>query len=163
MMISEGKIAGFTGLNIPSDEVLNNCIHCGLCLPVCPTYSLTGLERSSPRGRIRLIKSVAEGKLSLSKEFVYEMYFCLDCQACETACPAGIKIRISGRDSTSTDLPGKTRRHFSSFYQKILLNWLFARHARLKRAVNVIRVFQSFFFERFISLGERIKLFREDF
>ncbi len=74
-----------------SDDLLTQCMHCGLCLSVCPTYALTGLERSSPRGRIRLMKSVMEEKLPISDAFVEEMNFCLDCQACETACPAGVR------------------------------------------------------------------------
>jgi glycolate oxidase iron-sulfur subunit len=72
-------------------DILGQCIHCGLCLPHCPTYALTGLERSSPRGRIRLMKSVAEGEMPISEGFREEMEFCLDCQACETACPAGVQ------------------------------------------------------------------------
>ena len=74
-----------------SDDLITQCMHCGLCLPVCPTYALTGLERSSPRGRIRLMKSVMNGTIPISHTFVDEMNFCLDCQACETACPAGVK------------------------------------------------------------------------
>ncbi len=73
------------------DELLHKCLHCGLCLPVCPTYSITYKEESSPRGRIRLMKSVQDGSLPLSENFVEEMYFCLDCQACQTACPAGVQ------------------------------------------------------------------------
>jgi glycolate oxidase iron-sulfur subunit len=73
------------------DDLLHKCIHCGLCLPVCPTYNLTFKEQSSPRGRIRLMKSVHDGTLPMSDEFVDEMYFCLDCQACQTACPAGVE------------------------------------------------------------------------
>ena len=73
------------------DSVLDHCLHCGLCLPVCPTYALTADERSSPRGRIRLIRSVADGSLALSDAFAEEMHFCLDCQACQTACPAGVR------------------------------------------------------------------------
>lgn len=65
-------------------------MHCGLCLPVCPTYALTGLEKNSPRGRIRLMKSIMDASLPMSDSFMDEMYFCLDCQACQTACPAGV-------------------------------------------------------------------------
>src|SRR6202008_879959 len=72
------------------DDVMHSCIHCGMCLPVCPTYALTQQEQSSPRGRIRLMRSLHDGSLSLGKQFVDEMYFCLDCQACQTACPAGV-------------------------------------------------------------------------
>lgn len=76
---------------LPDDDILQQCMHCGLCLAVCPTYELTKLERSSPRGRIRMVRSVARGEMELSPLFADEMNFCLDCQACETACPAGVK------------------------------------------------------------------------
>lgn len=76
---------------MPHSDILTQCIHCGLCLAVCPTYDITKSERSSPRGRIRLIKELAEGRSEISDTFVQEMNFCLDCQACETACPAGVK------------------------------------------------------------------------
>ena len=76
---------------LPHDDILQQCMHCGLCLATCPTYDLTKMERSSPRGRIFMIKSVARGEMELSETFADEMNFCLDCQACETACPAGVK------------------------------------------------------------------------
>lgn len=76
---------------LPHDDILQQCMHCGLCLATCPTYDLTKMERSSPRGRIFMIKSVARGEMQLSETFAEEMNFCLDCQACETACPAGVK------------------------------------------------------------------------
>ena len=82
---------GFSGVDIPSYDFITNCMHCGLCLPTCPTFALTGLEKSSPRGRIRLMKAVADGEMGMTDSFVDEMNFCLDCQACETACPAGVK------------------------------------------------------------------------
>jgi glycolate oxidase iron-sulfur subunit len=75
---------------LPHDDILQQCIHCGLCLATCPTYDITKMERSSPRGRIRMIRSVARGEMELSPLFAEEMNFCLDCQACETACPAGV-------------------------------------------------------------------------
>ena len=84
----------FRGTMVTDESILVNCMHCGLCLPTCPTYALTGLEKSSPRGRIRLIKAVADGELPITKAFIHEMNFCLDCQACETACPAGVKLQV---------------------------------------------------------------------
>src|ERR1700747_2903661 len=70
--------------------VLQQCIHCGMCLPTCPTYDATKLERNSPRGRIALMRNIAEGHLEVTRAFGEEMYFCLGCLACETACPAGV-------------------------------------------------------------------------
>ena len=71
-------------------SVLQQCMHCGLCLPTCPTFVETGRERNSPRGRIALMRAVADGELALSHAFGDEMYFCLGCLACTTACPAGV-------------------------------------------------------------------------
>ena len=68
-----------------------DCVHCGLCLPVCPTYQETGRESSSPRGRIHMMRGVAEGKLPLAGRVTEEMHFCLACRACESACPAGVE------------------------------------------------------------------------
>jgi glycolate oxidase iron-sulfur subunit len=73
------------------DDLIAACIHCGFCLPACPTYALTGNEISSPRGRIALMGAVAAGELDLTPTFREEMWFCLDCRACETACPAGVQ------------------------------------------------------------------------
>ena len=69
-------------------SVLQQCIHCGMCLPTCPTYDETKLERNSPRGRIALMRSIAEGRLEVTQAFGRELYFCLGCLTCETVCPA---------------------------------------------------------------------------
>ncbi|WP_239565565.1 (Fe-S)-binding protein [Brevibacillus fulvus] len=71
------------------DELMN-CMHCGFCLPACPTYQQTGLESYSPRGRIALMKGVAQQQLAVDGEFEKNMFACLGCRACETACPAGV-------------------------------------------------------------------------
>ena len=71
--------------------LLQQCIHCGMCLPTCPTYDATKIERNSPRGRIALMRAIADHRLEPSRIFGEEMYFCLGCLACETACPAGVK------------------------------------------------------------------------
>jgi len=65
-------------------------MHCGMCLPTCPTYDETKLERHSPRGRISLMRAIADGELEVTKAFGEEMYYCLGCLACTTACPAGV-------------------------------------------------------------------------
>jgi glycolate dehydrogenase iron-sulfur subunit len=82
--------AGPLTLNGLSVEGVNQCVHCGLCLASCPTFSELGTEMDSPRGRIFLIKSLAEGRIGLSDSSVEHLSLCLDCRACETVCPAGV-------------------------------------------------------------------------
>ena len=83
---------GFTGRDAPSLELINDCVRCGFCLTSCPTWVETKVETSSPRGRITLMRAVAEGKLDVSSPgFVHQMYECLDCRACENVCPSGVQ------------------------------------------------------------------------
>jgi glycolate oxidase iron-sulfur subunit len=129
---------------VPGDDFLSQCIHCGMCLSVCPTYDLTKLERSSPRGRIRMIKSVASGEMETTDIFSYEMGFCLDCQACETACPAGVKYgsmveaaRVEVDTSGSGSFWGRKLKKFS-------LN-LLTSPVRLKAAAKLLYYYQHSF------------------
>ena len=71
-------------------EGVNQCVHCGLCLASCPTFAELGTEMDSPRGRIFIIKSLAEGRMAMSDSAVNHLSLCLDCRACETVCPAGV-------------------------------------------------------------------------
>jgi len=81
---------GFDGEGRPDHAAILDCVHCGLCLPTCPTYLMTGLETASPRGRLYLIRSVEEGQGGISPVFVKHLDQCLGCLACQTACPSGV-------------------------------------------------------------------------
>src|SRR5215470_8779565 len=95
-MIAETEISTarvpFAGADIPSDDVINKCVHCGLCLSSCPTYRETGLEMFSPRGRIYLMKAVTDGRIGMESDvFQEQMSACLNCRACEAVCPSGVQ------------------------------------------------------------------------
>ncbi len=84
--------SAFDQLDPPDIESYLDCVHCGFCLPTCPTYLVLGNEMDSPRGRIYLIRAASEGKAGISESFVQHMNLCLLCRACETACPSGVKF-----------------------------------------------------------------------
>jgi glycolate oxidase iron-sulfur subunit len=79
-------------VDAPDYRKLMECVHCGLCLPTCPTYAELGVEMDSPRGRLYLMRAVVEGKLSLCDAYQQHISLCLGCRACETACPSGVQF-----------------------------------------------------------------------
>jgi glycolate oxidase iron-sulfur subunit len=85
-----GAIPGWAAGDAPSDADLSSCVACGLCLPHCPTYRITGEESASPRGRITAMRSVAEGTSVVDDTFASFMDLCLVCRACEDVCPSHV-------------------------------------------------------------------------
>src|SRR5579871_2863215 len=75
----------------PEKKYLNDCVHCGFCLPACPTYVLWGEEMDSPRGRIYMMRKAVDGEAPLDASFRTHMDNCLGCMACMTACPSGVQ------------------------------------------------------------------------
>ena len=71
-------------------EALRKCVHCGICVPQCPTFLVLGEEMDTPRGRLYLMRAVAEGRLGLTETVGRHLDLCLGCRACETACPSGV-------------------------------------------------------------------------
>jgi len=82
--------SAFDAHHPPSNEIIEKCVHCGFCLPVCPTYVLWGQEMDSPRGRIYLMKIASEGAAEMNSTWVSHFDSCLGCMACMTACPSGV-------------------------------------------------------------------------
>ncbi len=98
------------------------CVHCGLCLPACPTYQETGMESSSPRGRVFLLEAIAKGA-EPSLESVRQIDECLDCRACEEVCPAHVPVghRV---DQFRRDHPQWIRRSGSGMREQRVVRWL---------------------------------------
>jgi glycolate oxidase iron-sulfur subunit len=136
---------GFTGQDIPPDDVFNLCVRCGLCLPTCPTYVETMVETSGPRGRIALIRAIAEDKLDLtSPGFVHQMSECLDCRACEAVCPSGVRygellepartqvVRATAVDRTPAARLGRA----------VLIGALFSQLGLMRAVAAAVRFYQ---------------------
>jgi len=79
---------------MPDRKLIDECVHCGFCLPACPTYQTWGQEMDSPRGRIYLMKAHSEGRVPLSGTIVEHFDRCLGCLACVTACPSGVQYDV---------------------------------------------------------------------
>jgi glycolate oxidase iron-sulfur subunit len=88
---SSPPVSAFDTIDTPSTTLIGACVHCGFCLPTCPTYVLWGEEMDSPRGRIYLMKAALEGRVEMSPSFVRHFDTCLGCMACVTACPSGVQ------------------------------------------------------------------------
>jgi len=79
---------------VPERKLIDDCVHCGFCLPACPTYHNWGEEMDSPRGRIYLMKGIADGKTELNATVMAHFDRCLGCMACVTACPSGVRYDV---------------------------------------------------------------------
>ena len=112
-------------------NLLFDCVHCGLCLESCPTYLLTRAEMDSPRGRIYLMKSLAEGRVALDDDVVRHLDSCLGCRGCESACPSGIHYgRLLER---ARDFVGRNhRRGFIDAIRRAAVRFIFPYPARLR-------------------------------
>src|SRR5580704_13373511 len=124
-------------------SMLQQCMHCGLCLPNCPTYDETKLERNSPRGRISLMRAIADEEISLTRTFGEEMYFCLGCLACATACPAGVNyaelFEVARADIETSGVLANPKRNFIRW---ITVKFIFTRPRLLRLAGRLLYLYQ---------------------
>jgi glycolate oxidase iron-sulfur subunit len=138
----------------PSEAEYLNCIRCGLCLAVCPTYREVLSETASPRGRVALARKVLEGDLELSPNLAEQMYACLDCMACNDLCPVGIRpadLALEMRDLQERRNPAK--------WKKTLFGGLIPQPKRMEAATWPLRIYEKLGIRRLVyALGLR-KLF----
>jgi len=148
-------LSGFSAKDKPEYEDYSHCIHCGLCLNQCPTYRLWGNEADSPRGRIRQMLLVDQGRLELGESFVTHIDRCLDCRACETACPAGVQY---GKlvEMARAQIEQKYKRPFVS---RVLRDFVYRRFlpypGRIAAAARLLRFYEKSGL-RAIARGTRI-------
>ena len=124
--------SAFDAHHAPSNEIIEKCVHCGFCLPVCPTYVLWGQEMDSPRGRIYLMKMASEGTAEMNAKWVSHFDSCLGCMACMTACPSGVDY---GKliEATRAQIERKTERSRGEKLHRRFVFETFTRPERLRQ------------------------------
>jgi glycolate oxidase iron-sulfur subunit len=141
-------------------SVVQQCMHCGLCLPTCPTYDFTKVERNSPRGRISLMRAIADGQLEATKTFADEMYFCLGCLACQTACPAGVNYaELFEHARAEAEESGALKSPKRNAIRAFTLRWLFMDLRRLRFVSRILRAYQRLGLQSFVRHSGILKLF----
>jgi len=125
-------------------SVLQQCIHCGLCLPSCPTYLETGRQRNSPRGRISLMRAIADDEMGATKGFADEMSYCLGCLACTTACPAGVDYgTLFEVARAEAERSAPSVRPLRSFIRYFTLRFLLFRPRALRLQARLLRLYEA--------------------
>jgi glycolate oxidase iron-sulfur subunit len=140
-------------------SVVQQCMHCGLCLPTCPTYDATKVERHGPRGRISLMRAIADGRLDATKTFADEMYFCLGCLACMTACPAGVNYaELFEHARAEAEASGVLKSPKRNFIRAFAIRWLFMDLSRLRLVGRVLRLYQQLGLQALVRRSGVLKL-----
>lgn len=124
-------------------SVLQQCMHCGMCLPTCPTYDATHHERNSPRGRISLMRMIADGGMAVTRGFADEMSYCLGCLACQTACPAGVdyaELFETARNDIERQIADQS--FMRTLVRRLVLKGLFMRPRALRWMGRAVRLYQ---------------------
>jgi len=120
-----------------------DCIHCGLCLNTCPTYRLTGAEPSSPRGRIHMMRALAEGAIEADADYAEELDFCLLCRNCETVCPSGVQFGRLMEHARGALEPRRERTAFQTLGRRVGFDLLLRDRSALRFVAVVGRAAQS--------------------
>jgi len=141
----------------PSEDQVADCVHCGFCLPACPTYLLWGKETDSPRGRIYLMRLGLEGRAPIDDGFTRHIDTCLGCMACVTACPSGVKY-----DQLIESTRPQVERHISRPLADRLFRWmifsLFPYPGRLKIVAFKLWAYQRLGLQRLVRASGLLRL-----
>ena len=155
-MIEPGRPSAFVGPDAPDLDAIRTCVHCGICLPQCPTYRVLGEEMDSPRGRLYLMRAAAEGRLGLTETFTRHMDLCLGCRACETACPSGVPFGgLLEATRAQIDRHGRAARagRLASFILRV-----FPDPARLGALLVPLRFYQRSGLQRVVRASGLLRL-----
>ncbi|HEX9779558.1 MAG TPA: (Fe-S)-binding protein [Geopsychrobacteraceae bacterium] len=158
MSAKQNPVGRFAPGDAPTYESVLQCIRCGFCLPTCPTFVLTDRERSNPRGRVALARAVHEGALDFTPALKEESFFCLDCRACTTACPSGVRpgeVMEICRSQSRQLQPGG---HVSTAFRKFILQRMMPDPDRLENSMLPARLYQRLGIQWLVRHSQLLKL-----
>ena len=136
------RLGAFDAQDAPSMDGLRACVHCGICLPQCPTYRVLGEEMDSPRGRVYLMRAAAEDRIALTPTMARHLDLCLGCRACETACPSGVPFgQLLEATRGQFERRGVTAPQRASATLRFLLE-VFPHPGRLGPMLHALRMYQ---------------------
>ena len=142
----------FTGPDAPDRRMIQRCIHCGSCVTSCPTFTLLGSEMDSPRGRIYIMRLVAEGEMAPDESVIKHLDRCLDCRACETACPSGVPYG-SLIEAAREGLEKIRKRSLPvRVFRRFLFRWLLPNRTLLRLAGAAVRLYQATFLKSLVRV-----------
>ena len=128
----------YPNADAPSQDLIAACVHCGFCLPTCPTFAVLGVEMDSPRGRIHLMKTVWEHRLGADSPGLEDhISKCLDCRACETACPSGVEYGKLVEGARSQIVAARPRSALERLIRVAAFEWLLPH----RRALSAFAMF----------------------
>jgi glycolate dehydrogenase iron-sulfur subunit len=140
---SPTPVSWFDAEDAPGRRDLNTCIHCGLCLTACPTYRTLKIEPDSPRGRLYLMRGLAEGRIEPAADLVHHLDLCLGCRACETVCPAGVPYGRLLEETRGQIERRRPRRTPLAMLGRWALRHLVPHRDRMQAVADLLRVGQS--------------------
>jgi glycolate oxidase iron-sulfur subunit len=153
----ELRPSSFDAHHPPEKKHIDECVHCGFCLPACPTYVLWGDEMDSPRGRIYMIRKAAEGEAPVDERFRQHMDNCLGCMACMTACPSGVQYNKL-IEPTRAQIERHVPRNFAESVFRRLIFATFPHPRRLRALALPLFVYQKSGLRRLLRGSGALKL-----
>jgi glycolate oxidase iron-sulfur subunit len=160
--LEPSRPSNFDSHHPPETALIDDCVHCGFCLPACPTYVLWGEEMDSPRGRIYMMKKSAQGEAPLDKHFGLHMDNCLGCMACMTACPSGVQYNKLIEDSRAQIERNIPRPVADRLFRKLLFA-SFPYANRLRLLAIPMLVYQRFGFQKLVRAASISRLLPKRF
>jgi glycolate oxidase iron-sulfur subunit len=143
---------------MPERALLDDCVHCGFCLPACPTYRSWAQEMDSPRGRIDLMRGLADGSIALDASVVKHFDRCLGCMGCVPACPSGVKYDVLIED-TRAAIESKYQRPLLDRLHRAMVFALFPHPKRLKAVLPLLLLYARSGLQSLVRKGGLARVF----